>query len=229
MFGESQPFRRKFVLGGSLRAASGPWQRKFGGVTRPMKDIDAVVIRRAQRGDVSAFAEIVRFYQSPVLSTIYRLVGGHFPEDVEDLGQDLFMKIYRSLDRFDKDRGVKFSTWLFTSVKNLCYDHLRKKRLPLESIDGGRDEDRSPRRQLPDDAPEPGTSVLRRELGDAIGHSVSRLPVEQRTAFVLREYQSFSYDEIARMTDSSVGTVKSRVFRAKENLRYMLTDYLKAR
>ena len=139
------------------------------------------------------------------------------------------MKIYRSLDRFDGERGVKFSTWLFTSVKNLCYDHLRKKRLPLESIDASRDDDRSQRRQLPDDSPEPGTEVLFRELGDHIGHSVARLPVEQRTAFVLREYQSFSYDEIARMTESSVGTVKSRVFRAKENLRSMLTDYLQAR
>jgi RNA polymerase sigma-70 factor (ECF subfamily) len=194
-----------------------------------MRDIEASVLRRAQRGEVAAFAEIVRFYQSPVLSTIHRLVGGHFPEDVEDLGQELFLKIYRSIDRFDAGRGVKFSTWLFTSVKNLCYDHLRRKRLPLESIDGRRDDDRPVRRQIAADHPEPHDLVLTRELGDAIGRSVVRLPVEQRTAFVLREYQRFSYEEIAQITDSTVGTAKSRVFRAKENLRSLLADYLSTR
>ncbi len=194
-----------------------------------MRDVDRALICRAQRGDVTAFAEIVRFYQTPVLSTIYRLVGGHFAEDVEDLGQELFLKIYRSLERFDCERGVKFSTWLFTSVKNLCYDHLRKKRLPVESIDQSRNEERGGGRQLPDGSRGPTLELLSRELGDAIGHSVSRLPIEQRTAFVLREYQSFSYEEIAHMTETSVGTVKSRVFRAKESLRSMLTDYLSTR
>src|SRR5262245_49054310 len=98
-----------------------------------MTEPDAETIDRARRGDLEAYGEIVLFYQAPVLSTIYRLVGGHYPEEVEDLGQELFFKIHRALFRFDPERGVKFSTWLFTSVKNLCYDHLRKRRLPTES------------------------------------------------------------------------------------------------
>jgi len=176
-----------------------------------------------------AYEEIVRFYQAPVLSTIYRLVGGHYPEEVEDLGQELFFKIYRALFRFDPERGVKFSTWLFTSVKNLCYDHLRKRRLPTESLDKFSPEeiDRNVF-QVAGKGPAPAQVAVTEELGRRIEKAVGRLPMDQRIVFVLREYERFSYEQIAEITSTSIGTVKSRLFRAKENLRFMLSDYVRS-
>jgi len=207
-----------------------------------MEDLDPDVIRKAQRGDTDAFAEIVRYYQPSVFSTVFRLVGGQTQSEIEDLAQDLFLKVYRALPRFDYGRGVKFSTWLFTAVKNVCYDYLRKKRLPTEPLEPSfsgsasrkKDKDKEaagPRSDVPAEmhAVQPGHELLSSELGRKIGDAVQRLPPDQRTAFVLREYQALSYEEIAEITESSIGTVKSRLFRAKESLRTILSPYLAVR
>ncbi len=195
-----------------------------------MTEPDPDTIERAREGSLEAFEEIVRFYQAPVLSTIYRLIGGQYPDEVEDLGQELFFKIHRALFRFDPDRGVKFSTWLFTSVKNLCYDHLRKRRLPTESLDKFSGEEAEKNLfQVPSTEPTPGEVTITGELGQRIEKAVSRLPMDQRIVFVLREYERLSYEEIAEITSTSIGTVKSRLFRAKENLRFMLSDYVRTR
>ena len=216
---------------GRSRGTHGPPGRTTGSAKRPnarMTEPDPETIERARGGDVQAYGEIVRYYQAPVLSTIHRLIGGQYANEVEDLGQDLFFKIYRALHRFDPDRGVKFSTWLFTSVKNLCYDHLRKRRLPTESLDraAGDDEDRAPL-QVASPGRTPHETTETGELGQRIAKAVQRLPMDQRVVFVLREYERFSYEEIAQMTETSIGTVKSRLFRAKENLRFMLSDYVR--
>lgn len=208
-----------------------------------MEDLDPDVIRKAQRGDTDSFAEIVRYYQPSVFSTVFRLVGGQTQSEIEDLAQDLFLKVYRALPRFDYGRGVKFSTWLFTAVKNVCYDYLRKKRLPTEPLEpftssssasGARQKDKDsagPRSDVPAEmqAVQPGHELLSTELGRKIGDAVQRLPQDQRTAFVLREYQALSYEEIAEITEASIGTVKSRLFRAKESLRTILSPYLTVR
>src|SRR5262245_11326251 len=145
-----------------------------------MEDLDQPIIRKAQRGDLESFAEIVRYYQPSVFSTIFRLVGGQSQAEIEDLAQDLFLKVYRALPRFDYGRGVKFSTWLFTAVKNLCYDYLRKKRLPTEPLERGSAKNDAGRgRQeirVPIDEPTPGGSLLSSELGLKIGEAVQRLP-----------------------------------------------------
>jgi RNA polymerase sigma-70 factor (ECF subfamily) len=193
-----------------------------------MTEVDPVTIERARQGDLEAFGDIVRFYQAPVLSTIYRTVGGLYPDEVEDLGQELFIKVFKAMYRFDPNRGVKFSTWLFASVKNLCYDHLRKRRLPTESLEKfSREEIEKNLFQVASKSRPPSDRSLDRETGRMIARAVGRLPIDQRMAFVLREYEKFSYEEIAQITGSTIGTVKSRLFRAKENLRYMLSDYVR--
>ncbi len=201
-----------------------------------MEDLDPEVIRKAQRGDMDSFARIVQYYQPSVFSTVFRLVGGQTQSEIEDLAQDLFLKVFRALPRFDYGRGVKFSTWLFTAVKNVCYDFLRKRRLPTEPLEPafGRSsgkEAAGPRTDVKADAPsaKPGEDMLSTELGRKIGDAVQRLPQDQRTAFVLREYQGLSYEEIAEITEASIGTVKSRLFRAKESLRMILSPYLTVR
>ncbi len=194
-----------------------------------MKDLAPETIKKAQIGDVEAFTEIVRYYHSSVISTIHRLVGGYYRGDVEDLAQELFVKIHRAIGSFDFNRGVKFSTWLFTSVKNLCYDYLRKKRLQTESLDSLTQSQRSERAEIPLESGEtaPPSKLTDSELGEKISEAVGSLPRDQRLVFVLREYQSFSYEDIGQVTGASIGTVKSRLFRAKEALRERLFDYLR--
>jgi RNA polymerase sigma-70 factor (ECF subfamily) len=194
-----------------------------------MKDLDRATILEAQAGCPEAYARVIRHYQAAVLSTIHRLVGGHHRADVEDLGQELFVKLHRSIGRFDLERGVKFSTWLFTAVKNLCYDHLRKRRLPVESIDGLALNRRGERAEIPIEGaePPPEAKLASTELGERIADAVESLPRDQRLVFVLREYQNFSYEEIGHITGATIGTVKSRLFRAKEALRQKLFEYLR--
>lgn len=194
-----------------------------------MKDLDPDIIRKAQAGDVEAFSAIVRYYHASVISTIHRLIGGYFRGDVEDLAQDLFVKIHRAIGSFDFNRGVKFSTWLFTSVKNLCYDYLRKRRLHTESLEHLTQGQRGERSEIPLESGEttPQTKLADSELGEKISEAVGNLPRDQRLVFVLREYQNFSYEEIGQVTGASIGTVKSRLFRAKEALRERLFEYLR--
>ena len=192
-----------------------------------MVDISDDIVRRARDGDVDAFRSVLEVFEKPVFQTVYRLVGGRFPNDVEDVTQDLFLKIFRSLPRFDPDRGVKFSTWIYTFVKNHCFDVLKKRRLQVVSYDGtDRSGDSESRLELPSDAAEPGDLSLRCELGRRNQEAVDQQPYDQRVAFVLREFQGLDYREIGQIVECSGGTVKSRLYRAKEALRGSLRKYV---
>jgi RNA polymerase sigma-70 factor (ECF subfamily) len=190
-----------------------------------MIDIPDGVLDRARRGDVDAFRVILEVFQEPVHQTVWRLVGGRFPQEIEDVTQEVFVKIFRSIDRFDGTRGVKFSTWVYTFVKNQCFDVLKRRRLATTRLAGGADDDG---RDLPvaARAAGPGEELLTGELGARIAASVATLPDDQRLAFVLREYQGLDYREIATIAECSEGTVKSRLYRAKEALRAMLRSYV---
>ena len=192
-----------------------------------MVEISDEIVRRARAGDVDAFRSVLEAFEKPVFQTVYRLVGGRFPNDVEDVTQDLFLKIFRALPRFDPDRGVKFSTWIYTFVKNHCFDVLKKRRIQVVSYDGSdRPGDPDKKIELPSATGEPAELSLRGELGRRIREAVDELPYDQRVAFVLREYQGLDYREIGEIVDCSEGTVKSRLYRAKEALRGSLRKYV---
>lgn len=192
-----------------------------------MVDISEGVVTRARLGDVDAFRTILEAFEAPIYQTVFRMVGGRFPSDVEDITQEVFLKVFRSLNRFDPDRGVKFSTWIYTFVKNHCFDVLKKRRLntvlydttPAEGREGARFE-------LPAGDAHPALDALQGELNHQISEAVSRLPDEQRLVFILREYQQLDYREISEVLACSEGTVKSRLYRAKEALRQSLRRYV---
>ena len=185
-----------------------------------------LALRWRDKRDDAALHRLVTAYLrlAIAMASRYRRYGA----SMNDLVQEAGVGLMKAASKFDPDRGVKFSTWLFTSVKNLCYDHLRKRRLPTESLDraAGDDEDRAPL-QVASPGRTPHETTETGELGQRIAKAVQRLPMDQRVVFVLREYERFSYEEIAQMTETSIGTVKSRLFRAKENLRFMLSDYVR--
>lgn len=179
----------------------------------------------AQRGDPEASRLVVEALHRPVIATIFRFLGPGFRQDVEDLAQDVFVKLFRSLDRFDPARGVKFTTWVYTFVRNHCFDVLKKRRLPVTSL-AAAEPDEGPR-ELPDRAAvAPPDSALNRELGARIGQALESIGEDQRMVFILREYEGLEYSAIAEVVGVSEGTVKSRLHRAKEALRHRLQPFL---
>ncbi|MCU0865704.1 MAG: sigma-70 family RNA polymerase sigma factor [Planctomycetes bacterium] len=191
-----------------------------------MTELTETVVRAAQSGDQAACRTIVEGLQRPVLATIYRFLGSGWRREVEDIAQEVFLKVFRALPKFDPARA-KFTTWVYTFVRNHCYDVLKRRRLPTSSMHAGPDD--GPARELPDRREQlPTASVENQELGRRIGEALATLGEDQRMVFVLREYEQLDYGEIAAITGVNEGTVKSRLFRAKESLRLQLAPYLEA-
>jgi RNA polymerase sigma-70 factor (ECF subfamily) len=189
-------------------------------------ELDPQTIRLAQQGDEDACRTIIRELHRPILATIYRFLGPRFRPDYEDIAQDIFLKLFRSIERFDHDRGVKFTTWAFTFVRNHCFDILKKRRITSTSLSIGDEDGRQ--WELEDaDTRKPSETAENTELGRKIEEAVSCLGDEQRMAFVLREYEGLEYRVIADVMNVSEGTVKSRLHRAKEALRQRLAPYLR--
>jgi RNA polymerase sigma-70 factor (ECF subfamily) len=189
-------------------------------------DLAPETIDRARAGDQDACRDIIETLHRPVIATIYRFLGSRFRAEIEDIAQDVFLKVFRSIERFDPERGVKFSTWVYTFVRNHCFDVLKKRRLRTVSITPREDDTRG---FEPDDPaqPEPGESAVNVELGRKIEEALAGIGEDQRMAFVLREYEGLDYGTIAQVLGVSEGTVKSRIHRAKEALRIRLSPYLR--
>ena len=157
-----------------------------------MIDLDHTVVIRAQAGEEEACRTIIERLHRPVLATIYRFLGSRFQADLEDIAQDIFLKLFRSIERFDPDRGVKFTTWTYTLVRNHCFDVLKKRRVKTTSLTFVDDEDKQ--RDVPDQAArQPRPTLEARELGRKIEEALSLLGEDQRMVFVLREYEGLEY------------------------------------
>jgi RNA polymerase sigma-70 factor (ECF subfamily) len=182
---------------------------------------DHDLVRRALKGDPGAYEMIVRRYQQPVLNYVGRMVRDR--EIALDFSQDIFLKAYASLRSYRPQ--YKFSTWLFKIASNTMIDYWRKKKIPTVSLDQplGSDEDDLPI-QVAADEP----SVIRRyELGELrlkLEQAIDKLPVPLRELFVWRHVNGLSYEEMAEIKGLPMGTVKNRVFQAKEMLRRILED-----
>ncbi|MEZ5965942.1 MAG: sigma-70 family RNA polymerase sigma factor [Planctomycetota bacterium] len=162
----------------------------------------------------------------PVLATIHRFLGRRYAPDAEDIAQEIFLKVFRSLHRFEPERGVRFSTWVYTFVRNHCFDVLKKRTVPTAPMHAGEGE-------RPLDPPDthtarPDARLANDELGDKIEAALQALNEQQRMVFILREYEGLDYNSIAEVLGVSEGTVKSRLHRAKEAMRDRLAPFLRA-
>jgi RNA polymerase sigma-70 factor (ECF subfamily) len=182
---------------------------------------DQVLVRRTLRGDRKAFEMIVRKYQQPLLNYVGRMVGER--EVALDFTQDVFIRAYTSLRSFDP--RFKFSTWLFRIASNLIIDHWRKKKLPTFSLSEplGQDGDRLTL-DVPDDEPAVGRKFELAELRQRIEAALERLPGPLRELFVWRHVNELSYEEMAEIKGLPLGTIKNRVFQAKEMVRRILQE-----
>jgi RNA polymerase sigma-70 factor (ECF subfamily) len=184
---------------------------------------DADVVRLAQQGRELAFRELVRRYERPVFSLVYRMVRDR--ETAEDLAQDAFVKVLNHIDKYSPE--FKFSSWLFKIANNVAIDHLRKRKLDTISMDG------SPHATTAADVEASSIELASeqesaldemeaRELGSAIEQAIARLRPEYRACIMLRHVEGRSYEEIAATLDLPLGTVKTYIHRARHELRKAL-------
>jgi RNA polymerase sigma-70 factor (ECF subfamily) len=181
---------------------------------------DDLLIERSLNGELDAFNQLVLEYQNLAYSVAYRLLFN--TEAAADAVQDSFIKAYRALESF---RGGSFRSWLMRIVTNTCYDQLRaQKRQRTDSLDDFPVEEEFVT-QLIDGRESPDQFVERQELSELIEAAIASLPDDQRTVLVLCDIHGYAYEEIAEMTGVAMGTVKSRISRARGRMR----DYLQAR
>ncbi len=182
-------------------------------------------IRAFQNGNKQAFEELVRRYQHQVGNIIYLTLGNR--EEVEDVSQEVFIRVHKSLPRFEFDSS--FFSWIYRITVNLCIDEIRKKKakriLSLDFLtEGTLEKERKVKRQeLASD------NLLSQEKKEVIRAALRKISVDHRQIIVMREYQDLSYKEISDTLTISLQAVKSRLFRAREELRALLKDYFKER
>jgi RNA polymerase sigma-70 factor (ECF subfamily) len=188
------------------------------------RDIDQQLVERVQRGDKRAFDLLVEKYQRKLARLLSRLIRD--PGEVEDVTQEAFIKAYRALPSFRGDSA--FYTWLYRIGINTAKNYLvaMGRRAPTstdveaeeaEGLEGG---------ELLRDINTPESLLLTKEIGNTVNAAINSLPEELRSAIQLRELEGMSYEEIAKLMDCPIGTVRSRIFRAREAIAERLKPLL---
>jgi len=188
------------------------------------QDIDRQLVERARQGDKRAFEMLVEKYQRRLLRLLSRMVKN--AEEVEDIAQETFIKAYRALPNFRGDAA--FYTWLYRIGVNTAKNYLagRKKTMPTLSDQAMGDDDEPDERLVVQDLNTPGTALMSKQIALAVNEAVDALPEELRSAITLREMEGLSYEEIAESMNCPIGTVRSRIFRAREAIAAKLRPML---
>ena len=175
-------------------------------------ELDLELVKRVQRGEKSAFDLLVLKYQHRIGAVIGRFVHDH--AEAQDIAQESFMRAYRALQNFRGD--AQFYTWLYRIAVNTAKNHLvaMKRRPPTSDVETEDAEHFAGARMQDNDTPE--HELLREEIAREVSQTVAALPEELRQAITLREVEGLSYEEIAETMDCPIGTVRSRIFRARE-------------
>ena len=186
---------------------------------------DFRLVKAFKTGNQQAFEDLVRRYQRQVANIIYLTLGNR--EDVQDIAQEVFIRVYRSIDKFEFD--ASFFSWIYRITVNLCIDELRRRKikraLSLDFLAEGtfEKEKKSKEQILASDG------VMNDEKREIILEALQKISQEHRQVIILREYEELSYAEIASYLGISIQAVKSRIFRAREDLRVLLKDYFEER
>ena len=188
------------------------------------REVDQQLVERAQRGDKRAFELLVEKYQRKLARLVSRLVRD--PGEVEDVTQEAFIKAYRALPSFRGDSA--FYTWLYRIGINTAKNYLvaMRRRAPTSTEVEAEDAEGYAEGELLRDINTPESLLLSKEIAGTVNAAIESLPEELRSAIQLRELEGMSYEEIARMMDCPIGTVRSRIFRAREAIAERLKPLL---
>lgn len=180
-----------------------------------IEEPEEILVRKAKKGDTKAFGELVKRYERYIVNLVYRTLG--YSEDAEDIAQETFIKAFTNIKNFKEES--KFSTWLSKIAINLCMDKFRSKSSKEENLEEG------VWLTIPQNSYyDPEETAERLEIQERIRKAVASLPEELRIVFVLRELEDLSYDEISKMLNIPMGTVESRLYRARMKLKTLLSD-----
>ncbi|NMC30553.1 MAG: sigma-70 family RNA polymerase sigma factor [Pelolinea sp.] len=185
---------------------------------------EQALIQAAKSDDLDAFNQLVLMHQQLVYNVALRILNDL--DEADDAAQQAFVSAYQKIHTF---RGGSFQAWILRIVTNKCYDILRSgRRHPSQSIDGDADDlemDAESNRFIQDDAPSPEEQVALKELEAAVQHCIDRLPQEFKTAVILVDLQGMDYQEAAQVSRIPLGTIKSRLARARVNLQDCLHKF----
>ena len=195
-------------------SALSPTIQKFAGIA------DCELVTRAIAGRDDNFEELVRRYQRPLVSYVYRMTGNY--ESALDLTQEVFIKVYGSLARYRPE--YKFSTWIYRIAHNTAIDHLRRHSTREQELMVTTSEGDTYEKPYASGAPTPEEQSVSAERRAEIEDVIQALPASYRELIVLRHAHDLSYDEIAEVTGLPLGTVKNRIFRAREAMRTPLVE-----
>ena len=180
------------------------------------------LIKKAQNGDGTAFEELISPYTTIVYNIALRILGN--PEDASDASQEALIRVYRNIGKFKGDS--KFSTWLYRIAHNACIDEYRRRKSKLSfasvSVDDSYDDSDNPLLEIPDTSPTPEEHTLKNERFKMLYDAISQLSPISKSAVLLRDVNGLSYEEIAEIQNCSLGTVKSRINRARQQLKEIL-------
>ncbi len=188
------------------------------------REIDRQLVERAQRGDKQAFGLLVQKYQRKLARLLSRFIRD--PAEVEDVAQEAFIKAYRALPTFRGDSA--FYTWLYRIGINTAKNHLMAlgRRAPTSTGVEAEEAEGLDEGELLRDINTPESLLLSKEIAQTVNATIERLPEELRTAIQMREIEGMSYEDIAKAMDCPIGTVRSRIFRAREAIAEQLRPLL---
>jgi RNA polymerase sigma-70 factor (ECF subfamily) len=182
---------------------------------------EAQLIDAAVSGDLSAFEDLISQYEKKIFNYCYRMTNSR--EDAEDLTQEVFIKVYRRLRIFKG--GSRFSTWVYRIAYNTCVDKHRKKKVQTMSLSPQSDEEKEV--DLPSKDPSPEDILLKDEQRRILQQCIEALKPEYKTVIILRDIQNHTYEEISKILDIPLGTVKSHISRARLALRQIVKQNYK--
>ena len=183
---------------------------------------DRALVSRILEGDRDRFTELVKRYEKRVVNYVYRII--HRYEEAHDLTQEIFVKVFVALDRFDPK--YQFSTWLFRIAQNTAIDALRKKSIVEVPIAKPATDEETKDREFADTGVSPYRALKNKQLATAIDRAVLDLPPDYRELIRLRHFAELSYEEIASMKKLPLGTVKNKLFRARNMLKETLEGFV---
>ncbi len=210
---------------GKAPQKSPPGEKEAAAESVPVTSDEAVLVDRARHGDLGAYDELVQRYQQRIYATVYHMTSNH--EDANDLAQEAFIKAYQALKSFKG--GSSFYTWVYRIAVNKTINFLKQRKnrthLSLNDLDFNAENDPDLVALVSDKTPRRDASLT--ELQEKLNEAMQRLSDQHRLVVTLHDVQGLSHEEIAKIMECNIGTVRSRLFYARQQLQGYLTDYLK--
>ncbi|MHC4780744.1 MAG: RNA polymerase sigma factor [Planctomycetota bacterium] len=186
---------------------------------------DIELMLSVKRGDREALSTLVTRYEKPLINFLFRMIGNL--DEAEDLFQETLLRVLRAAKKYEP--RAAFSTWLYTIARNLCLDRLKKmKGLSTVPLEGKGDEEGSLREILEASTPDPGDTASKNELARVARGALRELPPKKREVLVLRIFQGLPYEEIAKIVNAPLGTVKYRIHDAVKSLAHTVNSALQS-